>query len=838
MAERENSMPVWPGWETVRLIGRGSFGAVYEIRRDVFGDTEHCAMKHISIPQSENEILEMRSEGQNEESISRTFAEQARAILTEYKLMMRLNSCPNVVVCHDVNYNQKDGGLGWDIDIRMELLTTLMQRLSEQQTWPESEILRLGRDMARALCACRELSVLHRDVKPQNIFVAQDGRYKLGDFGIARTAQKSGSATMRTGTFAYMAPEVFNGKHYDETADQYSLGMVLYWLLNERRGPFVKENTPREKEAALYRRMGGEPVPPPANGSDTLKHIVLKCCAFDPEERFESPEELLKALENAESGVRNSEENPGRQKEELPETRERADRGVVPDEGAEEETVSKFGMTSGQTALRDEDATNSVFSYPTGSPAPERKEAPATKDTAPPDPKPVGQEEPKTEEKAVPAEQGSKAPTNTGKKKRLPILIGAAAAVLALVLLLPRGGQKPAAEVSATAAPAATEEPAAAATAAPTAEPTPAPTPEPTPEPTPAPTPEPTPEPTLEPTPEPTPEPTSGVEGNWSWSRENGVLTIRCNGNMTDYTTPGEQPWASQRNHITRVVIEDGITGIGSEAFSYIDSLSSVEIPDSVTTIGEWAFAGCDSLSRVDISESVVSIENAAFSGCKSLSTIDVAKGNPNYRSEDGVLFSKDGKTLLCCPGGKETAKYAIPDSVTTISEYAFSSCKGLTSVEIPSSVTSIEKGAFSGCGFTSVKIPESVTTIGEDAFMFCPYLSAFEVESGNPNYKSEEGVLFTKDGTTLMQYPQRSGRTEYTIPNGVTSINRYAMTFCLNLTSVEIPESVTWIGDSAFEYCYSLTDLYYGGTKAQWEALVGDTDLGLAERVTIHYGS
>ena len=191
MTERENNMPVWPGWETVRLIGRGSFGAVYEIRRDVFGDTERCAMKHISIPQSENEILEMRSEGQNEESISQTFAEQARAILTEYKLMTRLNSCPNVVLCYDVSFVEKNGGLGWDIDIRMELLTTLMQRLSEQQTWPESETLRLGKDMARALCACRELSILHRDVKPQNIFIAKDGRYKLGDFGIARIAEKS-----------------------------------------------------------------------------------------------------------------------------------------------------------------------------------------------------------------------------------------------------------------------------------------------------------------------------------------------------------------------------------------------------------------------------------------------------------------------------------------------------------------------------------------------------------------------------------------------------------------------------------------------------------------------
>ena len=296
MANNGN-FPVWPGWETVRLIGRGSFGAVYEIERDVFGDTEKCALKHIEIPHNESEIREMRSEGLDEKSITQSLADQARDIVKEYKMMARLNDCPNIVTCHDVDYNQRDGGYGWDIRIRMELLTPLMDLLSEGRDWSESDTLRLGTDMCTALDACSRLNILHRDIKPHNIFVAENGSYKLGDFGIARTTERTSSATPRIGTYNYMAPEVFNGQHYGATADIYSLGMVLYWLLNERRAPFVRINTAKEKESAQQRRMSGEQIPPPAHGSEELKRIVLKACAYDPKDRYRSAEEMLRDLE-------------------------------------------------------------------------------------------------------------------------------------------------------------------------------------------------------------------------------------------------------------------------------------------------------------------------------------------------------------------------------------------------------------------------------------------------------------------------------------------------------------------------------------------------------------
>ena len=303
-------VPTYPGWETVRLIGRGSFGTVYEIRKDVLGDTERCALKHISIPQDESEIQEMRLEGQDGASITQTFTGQAKDIVAEYRLMKQLNNCSNVVSCYDVEAIQKDDGYGWDILIRMELLTPLKSYLLQQQAFPEEEVIRLGRELANALAACGKCRILHRDIKPENIMVAPDGTYKLGDFGIARITGKSSSATSRIGTYAYMAPEVYNSRHYGALADLYSLGMVLYWLLNGRRAPFVNVNTAEEKENALERRMGGEEIPAPLYGSPELKRIVLKCCAFYPEDRYQSPEELVKALD-AVGAIHESPADPG-----------------------------------------------------------------------------------------------------------------------------------------------------------------------------------------------------------------------------------------------------------------------------------------------------------------------------------------------------------------------------------------------------------------------------------------------------------------------------------------------------------------------------------------------
>ena len=175
---------------------------------------------------------------------------------------------------------------------------------------------------------------------------------------------------------------------------------------------------------------------------------------------------------------------------------------------------------------------------------------------------------------------------------------------------------------------------------------------------------------------------------------------------------------------LTSVTISGSVTSIGWSAFYGCASLTSVTIPDSVTSIGGSAFYDCSSLTSVTIPDSVTSIGNCAFASCTSLTGIWVAEGNSHYANDaSGVLFNKDKTTLVQCPGA--FAAYTVPNSVTSIGEYAFSHCTSLTSVTIPNSVTSIGEHAFSYCtSLTSVTISDSVTSIGEYAFYDCTSLT------------------------------------------------------------------------------------------------------------------
>ena len=246
------------------------------------------------------------------------------------------------------------------------------------------------------------------------------------------------------------------------------------------------------------------------------------------------------------------------------------------------------------------------------------------------------------------------------------------------------------------------------------------------------------------------------------------------------------------------VTIPDSVTRIGKFAFSGCERLRSVAIPDSVASIGERAFSDCSRLESVTIPDSVTSIGRGAFSNCSGLS---VAAGNKNYKSVNGLLLSKDGKTLIQGVNGD----VMIPNGVTRIGSAAFSGCERLRSVTIPDSVTSIGEDAFSGCSrLKSVTIPDSVTSIGERAFSGCRGLKSILVADGNKNYKSENGLLLSKDGKTLIQ----GVNGDVTIPNGVTSIGEGAFSGCRALTSVTIPNSVTSIGNYVFSGCSELKNV------------------------------
>ena len=241
----------------------------------------------------------------------------------------------------------------------------------------------------------------------------------------------------------------------------------------------------------------------------------------------------------------------------------------------------------------------------------------------------------------------------------------------------------------------------------------------------------------------------SGSNVTWSLD-DNGTLTISGSGKIEDCRSDIDQPWYSNRSDITSVVIEPGVTSIGSQAFYECSNLTSITIPSGLTSIGEQAFGNCTGLTSI-----------------------------------------------------------TIPSGFISIGDYAFWNCTGLTSITIQNGVTSIGTGAFWNCtGLTSITIPSSVTSIGVNVFYGCSGLTDITVDSSNPSFCSESGVLFNKDKTTLIYYPLGKNDSSYTIPDGVTVIEQYAFYCNSKLTSVTIPSGVTSIGEMAFRECSGLTSV------------------------------
>ena len=333
-----------------------------------------------------------------------------------------------------------------------------------------------------------------------------------------------------------------------------------------------------------------------------------------------------------------------------------------------------------------------------------------------------------------------------------------------------------------------------------------------------------------------------GAEGDnltWRFDEETGTLIIEGSGAMADYGQVSEAnseeayyddtPWHDYSLRILKVSLPEGLSSIGSGAFFCCEYLNSIEIPESVTSIGDNAFMVCTSLSRLEIPESVTSIGDNAFARCMSLNRLEIPAGvrsigrnvfaftniqegvfvapdNPAYRSDErGVLFTEDGTVLLYCPPSVE-GSYTVPDTVRTISEFAFESCHGLTAVTIPEGVTDIGDGAFDGCEIAEVTLPASLRSLGKDAFGEGYYAPAFFVADGNSVYASDSnGALFNADRTELLRVPG-SYKGAYQIPETVAVIGESAFYDCYDLTAVTIPDGVGSIGGHAFSGCYDLT--------------------------------
>lgn len=298
--DKDVPVSVWPEWELIEKIGEGSFGKVYKAKRTERGRSFYSAIKIISIPASKGELDSVRSEMNNEQSTREYFRNLVEDCIQEIYTMEHFCGNSHVVSFEDFKVVEYLDEIGWDISIRMEYLTSFMDYCTGKEL-TEKEVIKLGCDLAMAMIYCRKLNIIHRDVKPENIFVSRFGDFKLGDFGIAREQAHTMSNMSKKGTYSYMAPEIYKGEKYDSSIDIYSLGIVLYKLMNQNRLPFLSLDkqliTYRDKETALARRMAGEKMPVPVNASAAFSHIILKACAYEPGKRYRKPEDMLRDLE-------------------------------------------------------------------------------------------------------------------------------------------------------------------------------------------------------------------------------------------------------------------------------------------------------------------------------------------------------------------------------------------------------------------------------------------------------------------------------------------------------------------------------------------------------------
>lgn len=363
---------------------------------------------------------------------------------------------------------------------------------------------------------------------------------------------------------------------------------------------------------------------------------------------------------------------------------------------------------------------------------------------------------------------------------------------------------------------------------------------------------------------------TCGENVTWSLDLDTGVLTISGSGDMEGYAssyngfTANCAPWRDYKDSITSVVVEEGVTSIGAFAFFLANNLTQVSLPYGLLRIGDHAFAVCPNLTDIELPDSLTWINGAAFMEDVSVAEITLPHSliqigdhalqrlnmemvtipysasqnhfmafystniqnfyaepdNPVYTSVDGVLFSKDMKTLLVYPSANPRTSYAIPEGVTTIKASIWDGPDELT---FPASFTTFED--FSG--------PQGLAA------------SNYTVMAGNSAFSSLDGVLFDKDRSTLIRYPIGRTETSYRVPDGVTTVGPYGFTNAASLTSITIPASVTNLSleYGSFDGCDSLTDIYFEGSAFRWSQ-INYTDYGFMDSrdpehiVNIHFGA
>ena len=814
--------PIFGKWHIVRELGEGSFGKVFEIEHRDLSGTYSSALKVITIPRNKTELAQVASENTGPDGVTKYFRSIVDGITKEFNIMSQLKGESTIVSYEDHEVREHTDGIGWDIFIRMELLTPLLQYTANYPL-SRNDIIRLGIDICSALELCRKNNVIHRDIKPENIFVSKNGRFKLGDFGIAKNIDKTTSELTKTGTYTYMAPEVYKGEAYGASVDIYSLGIVLYNYTNNGRSPFISATQssvlPAEKTEALLRRMKGEALPAPANADEALSRVILKACAYSPKDRYPTPTDMrrdLEALLDGRSiGVSSLDKTVG-----IFGNRSTATTEAPAEKPSDEGIIAASGNTkpvSGASLYHPEslptgssDGTVDIFS---GSKRPAKSDSPAV---APSDKTDPDLSKPEKDDRTQPhsADNRENTPVNSGKHiesktgKGIKILAATLAVCLVLaigIFALVKSGvfsEIPNLNIGLGTSS----------------------------------------------------DSVSGTCGdNLEWTFSGGTLTISGEGVMYDYEYDADlnslAPWGDCE--IEKIVIKTGVTGIGKYAFFKCDQLTKVTIPGSVTSIGYGAFESCTSLKNITIPDGVTDIGDYSFNDCTSLTKITIPDTVTNI-----------GQSAF---GGCTSLKsVTIPDGVTYIGASMFMECTSLKSVSIPASVTRMDATAFIGCDsltdiyysgseeqWNNISIEYGTTahpsaTVHYNSDSQAKPDSSSESESpteitpspaptpdpgvvsgtcGDNVYWSFSNGTLTISGSGKMYDYSASDNTSFNttapwgnhrdyqikkviIAQGVSSIGVRAFSGCTSLTSVTIPNSVTSIGSFAFFKCYNLTSI------------------------------
>lgn len=813
-------------WEAVGVIGQGSFGIVYRAKRTIGQHTEQAAVKHISMPRTQAELKAICSElgTRDERTVNEYLNNSLQDMLGEYFQMKAFLGHPNIVACQDIQQIPKPNGLGYDVYIWMELLDSLSNRVMDGRM-DRNETIRMGMDICRALSLLKANGIVHRDISPQNIFVNSRGDYKLGDFGSARGIKGTSTILTMKGKFSYAAPEVMKGEPASFNSDLYSLGLVMYRLMNRNRHPFIQEGditSARGIEESNYRRLGGEALPIPVDADEELGRIILKACAFEPRNRWQTPEEMYNALAGLSEGtvikpfpveppqsVAPAAPEPQPAPPKLSAKKKRwfigAAAGIIL-LGAALAVFAAYNKKASPvqevSAVPTIDSATTSTLKPTRTPTPTRMPNPT-------------QEPPASTATPVPTEVPTDASKFTYEKNDLggitikdysgsdaevviPYAIDGLTVTEIVVNNEVQSFQSDA--VQRIVLPAGLQ--------------------------------------TIDGNPFCRCENLKTVEvtpGNAFFRSEDGVLmgadgTLICyprGKEDTYYNVPsgtklvGDHAFIDCEN-LQSIVLPEGVQSIGLEAFYSCDTLQSIVLPEGLERIDVGAFLDCRTLPSITLPSSLKTMIDcnfgqSPFGGCETLKTVKVASGNTSFYSMDDVLMATDG-TLICYSAGKTDTSYYVPSGTKRILLNAFFNCNNLQSIVLPEGVQSISIFAFQGCkNLKSITLPGSLTTIYRvlvslfdfyDNIVYnCPNLEAVNVAPENTSFYSKDGVLMGADGT-LICYPAGKTITKYTVLSGIKTIGGLAFDHCKNLQNVYLQEGLEEIRAYAFNECSNLKNI------------------------------